>query len=78
MKHMDDWLGRALPGLVAIRRNIHGHPEMGFEETHTARLAAEKLRSRGIDVTENVGNTGVGGHGGGTQTMRIHNEPERK
>ena len=47
--------------LTAIRRDIHAHPEIGFEETRTAKLVAEKLRGWGLDVTENVGRTGVVG-----------------
>ena len=45
--------------LVAIRRDIHAHPETGFEEVRTAALVAEKLRSWGLQVTEKVGRTGV-------------------
>ena len=50
-----------LPELVAIRRDIHAHPEMGLEEVRTAALVAAKLREWGIAVTENVGKTGVVG-----------------
>ena len=49
------------PELVAIRRDIHAHPETRFEEVRTAALVAAKLREWGIDVTENVGKTGVVG-----------------
>jgi amidohydrolase len=47
--------------LAAFRRDIHAHPETGFEETRTASLVAQRLRSLGIAVTEGVGNTGVVG-----------------
>ncbi|MDB5559482.1 MAG: peptidase [Enterovirga sp.] len=47
--------------LIAIRRDIHAHPETGFEENRTAALVAEKLRGWGVEVTENVGRTGVVG-----------------
>ena len=47
--------------LIAIRRDIHAHPEMGLEEVRTAALVASKLREWGIDVTEGVGGTGVVG-----------------
>ena len=47
--------------LTAIRRDIHAHPEMGFEETRTAALVAGKLRDWGLHVTEGVGTTGVVG-----------------
>ena len=49
------------PELVAIRRDIHMHPETRFEEVRTAALVAEKLRGWGIDVAEGVGKTGVVG-----------------
>lgn len=47
--------------LVAIRQDIHAHPELGFEETRTAALVAGKLRSWGIEVTEGIARTGVVG-----------------
>jgi len=50
-----------LPELVAIRRDIHAHPEMGLEEVRTAALVAAKLREWGLEVTEGVGRTGVVG-----------------
>ncbi|OLB49120.1 MAG: hypothetical protein AUI08_09205 [Gemmatimonadetes bacterium 13_2_20CM_2_65_7] len=45
--------------LVATRRDIHQHPELGFEETRTAALAADRLRSLGYQVKTGVGRTGV-------------------
>jgi amidohydrolase len=50
-----------LADLVAIRRDIHAHPEMGLEEVRTAALVATKLREWGVEVTEGVGKTGVVG-----------------
>ncbi|NNM71321.1 M20 aminoacylase family protein [Enterovirga aerilata] len=47
--------------LIRIRRDIHAHPETSFEETRTAALVAERLRSWGIEVSEGVGRTGVVG-----------------
>lgn len=43
------------------RRDIHAHPELGFEENRTAAIVAEKLRSFGMEVHCGVGNTGVVG-----------------
>ena len=54
-------IARNLPDLIAIRHDIHAHPELGMEETRTAALVAEKLRGWGIEVTEGVGRTGVVG-----------------
>ncbi len=45
-------------GLVALRRDIHRHPELSGGEARTAALVAERLRAAGLDVR-----TGVGGHG---------------
>jgi amidohydrolase len=50
-----------LPELIAIRRDIHAHPELGFEERRTAALVAAKLREWGIETTETVGGFGVVG-----------------
>ena len=47
------------PQLDAIYRDIHAHPELGFEETRTAAKLAGEMRALGFDVTEKVGKTGV-------------------
>ncbi len=47
------------PELIAIRHDIHRHPEVGFEETRTAALVAERLREWGLAVTEGIAGTGV-------------------
>lgn len=44
--------------LIAIRRDIHAHPEPSGQEARTAGVVAYQLRDLGFDVT-----TGVGGHG---------------
>jgi len=43
------------------RRDIHAHPELGFEENRTAEIVAEKLRSFGLEVHRGIGKTGVVG-----------------
>jgi amidohydrolase len=60
--------------LAAIRRDIHAHPELGFEEVRTAALVAERLRAWGVDeVHEGVGGTGVVGliRGSGDGNRRV-------
>lgn len=57
--------------LVEWRRDIHMHPELGFEETRTARLVADSLREMGIEAEVGVGITGVVGHIGGDGGPRI-------
>ena len=49
------------PELIAIRRDIHRHPETGFEENRTAKLVADRLRGWGIEVAEGIARTGVVG-----------------
>ncbi len=47
--------------LVATRRDLHAHPELGYAEHRTAALVAERLRALGYEVREGVGRTGVVG-----------------
>lgn len=44
---------------IALRRDFHTHPELGFEETRSASIVANRLRELGMDVREGVGVTGV-------------------
>ncbi|WP_315798310.1 M20 aminoacylase family protein [Bradyrhizobium sp. SZCCHNRI3043] len=44
---------------TAIRRDLHAHPEIGFEETRTSGIVAEKLAQWGIEVHRGLGGTGV-------------------
>lgn len=45
--------------LVEWRRDIHMHPELGFEEERTSRLVADSLRDMGIETEVGVAQTGV-------------------
>jgi amidohydrolase len=47
------------PKVVAWRRDIHEHPELGNQEVRTAKLVADHLRSLGLEVRTNVATTGV-------------------
>lgn len=47
--------------LTAWRRDFHRHPETGYEEFRTSALVAEHLEKLGLEVTRNVGGTGVVG-----------------
>jgi len=47
--------------LTAIRRDLHAHPELGYEEHRTAALVSERLHQWGIEVHAGVGRTGVVG-----------------
>src|SRR5207247_1030279 len=46
-------------GLIATRRDLHQHPELGFEERRTSTLVAERLQRLGYAVRTAVGKTGV-------------------
>jgi len=63
------------PSLVALRRDIHAHPELAFEETRTAGIVAAELARLGIPHRTGVGRTGVlgtieGGRPGPTLAIR--------
>lgn len=47
--------------VIALRRDFHAHPELGFEEQRTSAIVAERLRDLGYDVRTGVGRTGVVG-----------------
>jgi hippurate hydrolase len=46
---------------VALRRDIHMHPELGFEEHRTSKVVADLLREWGVDVHTGIAGTGVVG-----------------
>lgn len=50
-----------LPDLVALRRDLHAHPELAFEERRTASVVAASLRLLGLEVHEGLAGTGVVG-----------------
>ena len=54
-------LGRLLPDLESVYKDIHAHPELSMQENRTAGIAADHLRAAGYDVTTAVGKTGVVG-----------------
>jgi amidohydrolase len=47
------------PGLIGLRRALHQHPELAFEEVWTAATLAERMRVLGLTVQEGIGGTGV-------------------
>jgi metal-dependent amidase/aminoacylase/carboxypeptidase family protein len=61
--------------VIAWRRDIHQHPELGDQEARTSRLVAEHLRGLGLEVRTGVARTGVvgvlkGGKPGRTVALR--------
>lgn len=47
--------------MVRIRRQIHRHPELGYQEENTAAIIADELNKLGIKATTGIGKTGVVG-----------------
>ncbi|RLL72728.1 amidohydrolase [Ochrobactrum soli] len=66
---------KAEPNLIEIRRDIHAHPETGFDVERTAGVVARELERLGIEHQTGVGRTGVvglikGGRPGPTLVIR--------
>ena len=58
MNLLEDVLATA-PEITRIRRDIHAHPELCFEEHRTADVVAERLQAWGIEVHRGLAGTGV-------------------
>lgn len=56
---IDALLDKDYPHLDALYKDIHAHPELGFQETNTAAKLAGEMRALGLEVTEHVAKTGV-------------------
>lgn len=71
-----DEIGEWEPELIGTRRDLHMHPEIGFQERRTSGIVAERLRALGIaEVQPGIAETGVkailrGGRPGGTLLLR--------
>jgi hippurate hydrolase len=50
-----------LADLVAVRRDIHAHPELAFKEARTADIVARELAAYGLEVHRGLAKTGVVG-----------------
>jgi hippurate hydrolase len=60
MKLVDSIVAEA-PAIAAVRRDLHAHPELCFDEHRTSELVARKLGEWGIEVHRGLGRTGVVG-----------------
>lgn len=56
---------------IAIRRDFHRHPELGFQEVRTKSVVAEHLRALGLEVHEGVGVVGVLKAGQGNRAIGL-------
>lgn len=53
-------IAQYIPELVALRRDLHAHPELGFEEIYTSARVVEALKVCGVDeIHTGIGKTGV-------------------
>ena len=60
-QRIDEAAKRVEPSVVACRRDIHEHPELGNREVRTSKLVADKLKQLGIEVRTPIAHTGVVG-----------------
>jgi hippurate hydrolase len=58
---VNDRIAAMADDLTAWRRDLHAHPELGFEEQRTSARVAELLRSWGLEVATGLATTGVVG-----------------
>jgi amidohydrolase len=57
-----DDIDEIMPGVIADRRHLHQHPELGFKEFETSKFVADRLRQHGVeDVRTGIATTGVTG-----------------
>jgi hippurate hydrolase len=61
MNTLLDELSLKVDAFIDLRRDIHRHPELAFDEHRTSALVAEKLQSWGYAVKRGLGGTGVVG-----------------
>ncbi len=60
-QRIDDASKKVESTVIACRRDIHQHPELGNRETRTSKLIADRLRALGIEVKTPIAHTGVVG-----------------
>jgi amidohydrolase len=59
------------PDMVALRRDFHQHPELGFQEERTKAKIAQYLRALGLEVHEGAGVVGVLKAGSGNRAIGL-------
>ncbi len=75
MAHISDSVRGLSAAMIGIRRDLHQHPELGFQEVRTAGIVARRLAELGYTVRTGLGRTGVtgllkGGRAGKTVLLR--------
>jgi len=72
--HLIDSIVADAPAIGAVRRDLHAHPELCFEETRTSDVVARQLTDWGIEVHRGLGKTGVVGvvrHGSSSRAVGL-------
>ncbi len=71
---IDPGIAASAAEFIALRRDLHRHPELAFRETRTSAIVAERLASYGYEVTTGLAGTGVIGQlrkGSGTRRLGL-------
>lgn len=74
MKYIYQHINNNQDQFIALRRDLHQHPELGLEETRTSDMVADKLRSWGYEVHRGMAKTDVVGTlrvGSGEKTLGL-------
>src|SRR5436305_11456962 len=58
---LKSYIDELVPDMVALRRDLHEHPELAFEEVRTSGIVASRLQALGLEVQTGVAKTGVVG-----------------
>src|SRR5437660_10635146 len=59
--HLEFDIDELVPDLIAMRRDLHEHPELAFEEERTSGIVAQRLRTMGLEMQTGIAKTGVVG-----------------
>ena len=55
----DTFTEQDLKEMIEVRRDLHAHPELAFDEVRTSGLVAERLTALGLEPRTGIGKTGV-------------------
>lgn len=74
VKSVEEGIAAFIHEFQALRRDLHQHPELSFQEHRTSAIVAERLASWGYELTTGIAGTGLVGtlrRGQGTKTLGI-------
>jgi amidohydrolase len=61
MDNLQQAIHQLLPNMIAMRRDLHRHPELAFKEYRTSDILAKHLEGLGLEVARGIAETGVVG-----------------